>query len=309
MVDGHTASEIDRLVDRLLRDIDGRPPLDLTSVLAHLSVDLSYYDLEDPGLIRRFTHRAKLRGQHLASSIAAIARKVRLHALWLPDAQQIFVDSSLPSPKQRWASHHDVIHRLLPWHREFFCWDTAQTLDPVFQEALEAEANYGASALMFCGQRFTRDALDTVPNWASVKLLAKRNGASLAATLRRYVQHSHDRAMAAVISTPRWLPLRHGDTARIRHCDLSTLFLREFGTISPSVLGALLDVHTSPASGGPVGDFYCTLPDLRGDARTFRVEAFFNRHDVLALFVEHRRSAGRSSRVASAGNARIRLSR
>jgi hypothetical protein len=40
--------------------------------------------------------------------------------------------------------------------------------DPDFQEALEADANCGASGLMFGGKVFTRDALDTNPEWESI---------------------------------------------------------------------------------------------------------------------------------------------
>jgi hypothetical protein len=178
---------------------------------------------------------------------------------------------------------------LLPWHRSFFLWDTAQTLDPAYQEVLEAEANYGASAIMFCGAAFTRGALDTVPTWKSVEMLAKHHRASLAATLRRYVGHGHDRAMLAVISTPWWQPVPEGHASRHRHIDVSARFAHDFGSVSGEVVGAIVDAHTTYASGGPVGDFVCTLADCRGDAREFRGECFFNRHDLLTLLVEQPR--------------------
>lgn len=289
MIDAGTRREIDMTVERLLADVGCAPPVPIHELLRHLRVDLDYYDLADPSLVRRFVHRAKLRGQQLGERITTIAQKIRLHALWCSDEDQIFVDRSIPTLKQKWATFHDTAHRLLPWHRAFFLWDTAQTLDPAYQDVLEAEANYGASAIMFCGAAFTREALDTVPTWKSVAMLAKRHQASLAATLRRYVAHGHDRAMLAVISTPWWQPVPKVHPSRHRHIDVSPRFAHDFGSVSNEVVGAIVSAHTSYASGGPVGDFVCTLADRRGDAREFRGECFFNRYDLLTLLVEQRR--------------------
>lgn len=55
----------------------------------------------------------------------------------------------------------------------FFPRGYSETLDPDFQMALEAEAHYGASGLMFGGGVFTRNSLDTIPEWDSIKLLIK----------------------------------------------------------------------------------------------------------------------------------------
>ena len=65
------------------------------------------------------------------------------------DESRIVVDASLPKGKQEWPSLHEAGHRILEWHRPYFFGDTAQTLDPDWQQILEEEANYAASALMF----------------------------------------------------------------------------------------------------------------------------------------------------------------
>ena len=103
----------------------------------------------------------------------------------------IYVDSTLPEPKKKWASFHDATHGILEWHRPYFLGDTAQTLDPDFQDKLEAEAHYGASGLMFGGNVFTRDALDSTPEWDSIEMLIKEYKTSYVTTLRRFVQFSH----------------------------------------------------------------------------------------------------------------------
>ena len=76
--------------------------------------------------------------------------------------------------KQDLPAFHEMGHRILVWHHPYFYGDTAQTLDPDWQQPLEEEANYTASTLMFCGELFTTEARDTKPEWASVEELKKR---------------------------------------------------------------------------------------------------------------------------------------
>jgi hypothetical protein len=232
-MDGSTREEIDNEVTRVLREAGlTDPPIMIEDILEHLQLDREFYDLEDPSLLRRFWHKVRVRGQRLIK----VVKKVNLAAVWLPDEEQILVDSSLPRPKQKWASFHDSIHSVLPWHREYFLGDTAQTLDPDFQEMLENEANYGASAAMFGVDMFTKDALDTSPCWSSVETLSKRYDKSLVTTLRRYVGFSHDRPMIMVISTPSWMDKPLDQKFRWRHIVTSNRFDREFAPISPNLI-------------------------------------------------------------------------
>jgi hypothetical protein len=128
------------------------------------------------------------------------------------------IDSSLPPPKQKWASSfHDITHSLLPWQKIYFLGDTAETLDPDIQMRLEAEAHYGASALMFGGKLFTKEAIDTVPQWSSIQPLSKRYDTSYPTTLRRYVQFSHDLAMVLIVSTPWWMEIPNDQNYQWRH--------------------------------------------------------------------------------------------
>lgn len=152
MIDSTTRREIDKVVAKTMREADMKePPFRIADLLEHLEVNRNFYDLEDPNLLQQFWHKVRIKGKKLVK----IVKKIKLAAVWLPDREQIYVDSSLSLPKQEWASFHDATHRILEWHRSFFLGDTAQTLDPDFQRALENEANYGASALMFGGKVFT----------------------------------------------------------------------------------------------------------------------------------------------------------
>jgi hypothetical protein len=55
------------------------------------------------------------------------------------------IDTSQPKPKQVWASFHDTVHTLLPWHREFFLGDTAQSLEHEYQDMLESAPGFPAA--------------------------------------------------------------------------------------------------------------------------------------------------------------------
>ena len=132
--------------------------------------------------------------------LVEVVKKINLQAVIFFDEDRIVIDDSLPPIKRDWPCFHETSHKIIPWHKAAFYGDTAQTLDPDWQEQLEAEANYGASALMFCGRRFTEEAKETQPEWASVHALVRRYGKSISTTLRRYVGSGPDRAMAMFVS-------------------------------------------------------------------------------------------------------------
>ncbi len=285
-MDDKTRREIDKVVEGILNDAGLRePPVKVGDLLQHLEVHRDFYDLKDPNLLQRFLHRMKVGTQKLIK----IVDKVRLHAVWLPDEERILVDDSLPDPKIEWASFHDTTHRILPWHRPFFLGDTAQTLDPDFQEMLENEANYGASALMFAGDTFTKDALDTAGNWESVTELKKKYKKSLVTTVRRYVEFGLDRAMVMVVSTPWWREKPPDQDGRIRHSVPSERFKKEFDNIGHDVILGLIDDHTRRRSGGIVGSFSFGLRNKNGVLHEFQAESFFNQHYLVTLVVHQRK--------------------
>jgi hypothetical protein len=109
-----TRREIDKSVTKILRDADlTKPPIKIENLLHYLDVHRSFYDLEDPNLLQRFRHRVKVGGQKLIN----VVNKIKLEALWLPDQAQIWVDKSLPNPKQEWASFHDSTHKIFMGQR------------------------------------------------------------------------------------------------------------------------------------------------------------------------------------------------
>jgi len=281
-VDKGTRRDIEKAAWKTLKEAGiVEPPVRIEAILQHLELDRDFYDLEDPTLLRRFWHKVKVQGHQLSR----IIQKIKLAAVWLPNETRILIDVSLPSPKQEWASFHDSIHRILEWHRPFFLGDTAQTLDPDYQEILENEANYGASALMFCGPIFTKEACDTTKDWPSVEALANRYKKSLTTTLRRYVEHSHAHPMAMLVGTAYW-DIKPADQAeRWRYFVRSKKFADQFRNVTPEKVLHALDNNCDMRRGGPVADFTFSLSDDNGVLHEFHVESFYNTHDILTLCV------------------------
>lgn len=285
-VDEPTRRAIEKIVERILRDSGLRnPPIQIADVIEFLELHRDFYSLDDPKLLQRFAHRIRIGKDRIVN----VARdKIRLAALWLPTERLILVDQSLPAPKQVWASFHDTIHTVLPWHRDFYLGDTAQTLEPDYQEMLESEANYGASALMFGGQEFTLQALDTAPSWQAIEQLQKTHGKSFAATFRRYVEHGHDMPLAGLVSTPWWVPKPEDQITRCRHFVRSARFEHEFPAVSPEKLLQVINGSTSPRKWGIAGEFTVLLKSITGELCEFAAESFFNQHYLMTLFVAQR---------------------
>lgn len=292
-----TRREIDKVCWKTLKEAGiGRPPVSIERVLEHLNLRQDFYDLQDPGFLDCISHKTNVDGRRVAD----IVRSIRLIAVLLYDEDRIVLDADLPRAQRDIASFHEVAHRILPWHRPFFYGETAQTLDPDFQQRLEAEANYCASVLMFCGAEFTREALGTTAEWASVSAMTKRYGQSFLTTLRRYVEHSHDRPMVMLVSTAPWMDKPDEQPERWRHFVPSGKMASQFSAITASHLLEAVDTNIAWRGGGRVADFSYCLNDDNGVPHEFRAESFFNQYYVLTLFVELRRMTTSQIVVASA---------
>jgi hypothetical protein len=288
--DEKTRHDIEAVVRRLLKEAGvTEPPVSIPAIVEHLELDRRFYDLQDPGFLDRMKHQILVHRRRLVRILSTI----KLSAVLLFGEDRIVLDTRLPEAKHDWATSHEVGHRVLPWHGTYFRGDTAQTLDPEWHEMLEAEANYAASELMFCGGVFAREAADVEPNWANARKLASRYEKSLTTTLRRFVEHGPDVAMAMLVSTPYWTEKPADQPHRWRHFVRSPRFEHQFSGIGADALLRLVDTHSSERRGGPVADFICTLWDDDRVERGFHGESFFNRHDLLTLFVETPRRTGR----------------
>lgn len=298
-MDKETRRDIDSDVAETLRDAGlVAPPVQCEPLLDHLKLHRGYYDLQDPAFLDRVKYKTKVHGMKLVR----ILRSIKLSAVLLYDENRIVLDKGLKPLRRIWPTFHEMGHRIIGWHRPSFNYgDTAKTLDPSWHEQLEAEANYAASALMFCGKLFTSEALDTPPEWNSVADLSKRYDKSLLTTLRRYVEHSHDRPMAMLVSTAPWMEKPVEQAARWRHFVLSERMVSQFSAATAHDLLGAVNGNITRRRGGPVADFCYYLNDDNDVPHEFRVESFFNGYDVLTFFVELRSATAKRIVVVGTG--------
>lgn len=286
-MDERTRQEIDKVAWTTLRDAGiTRPPVSAEALLDHLNLYRDFYDLQNPGFLDKAKHKIEVHGRRLVE----IIRKISLKAVLFQDEGRIVLDAGLPRLKQEWPTMHEAAHRILIWHKAYFAYgDTAETLDPEWHERLEAEANYGASALMFCGPVFETEAKDTSPEWESVKALKGRYRKSYTTTLRRYVEHGPDTAMAMLVCTPAWKEVPSDQDGRCRYFVPSPKFASRFPDAAADEIIDAIDTHSSRRRGGLVADFLFGLRDRNGVLHEFRAEAFFNTYYFEALIVWKRR--------------------
>ena len=140
-------------------------------------------------------HRADIRA--IPPELAMAGRPL-LGALWY-EARTVYVDLSQSEPRRRFTDAHEAIHALCPWHRAVLRRDGEDELFRATRATIEAEANFGASLLLFQGEAFRRRVGRERCTVALAPTLAEEHGASLQATLHHHVQH-HDGEAALVVT-------------------------------------------------------------------------------------------------------------
>lgn len=112
----------------------------------------------------------------------------------------IYLDLSQNFNRQNFIKLHEVGHDALTWQREILEYlDDDTTLDSYTKEEFEAEANYFASITLFQHDRFENEMQRLELGIKSPMALAKQFGASIHATLRRYVECSKNRCALLVL--------------------------------------------------------------------------------------------------------------
>lgn len=277
------SSDIDKLVNRMLRDLGNpEPPLSLREVRELLKLDLKFYKRSDATLIEELTHRMRVAGKQIFARphlLLEAIQKLDLKALWVPDKKRILIDQDVPRLKHRWIEGHEICHGIIPWHGEFLFGDNKQTLTPACDEIIEAEANYAAGRLLFLGDRFSEEALSLEANFDSIKRLGKRYGNTMTTTLWRMVEEREPgRAVFGLISGhPNHENIGKTEERLMR----SNAFREKFGNILLEDAYNLLKKHISHRAKGPVAYAQDILMDKNGDEYEFNIESFCNTHDVL----------------------------
>lgn len=182
-MDPESAANIDQHVDRLLRASGayGRFPTPLEDIVAQqkLSQSLPEDSPLAPGNLQRAPTELRRRLQSLLAKAQAILdRRERV----------IHVVPSHLEVKKRFGTAHEVVHDLLPHHRDLYYVDGPHQLDPKTDHILEREANYGASSILFQLREFTNRAREFRPGMAVPIDLGELFGASIHAAFRQYIE-------------------------------------------------------------------------------------------------------------------------
>lgn len=278
-----TLSAIDRRVERLLKDLGNpEPPINLDDVRRLLNLDLAYYSSTDTTWLQEKIHQLRVAGKQVLSdpsTILSVTRSLGLKGVLLVDRRRILLDKDVATPKLRWNEAHEITHDILPWHDGVAHGDPETTLSPACHELIEAEANYGAGRIIFCGQRFTEVVRSSSLSFDLVKRLQRDYGNTMTTTLWRLVEGTQHRAFGIVSVHP---SKATGMVDDVRYFVRSPSFAAEYAGVTSSAL-----FHTIRARchgrRGPIGSGMVPVIDDRGDRRVFAFETFWNGYDALTL--------------------------
>jgi len=142
----------------------------------------------------------------------------------------IYVDLNQNESRQSFVKLHETGHSVLPWQKKILQFlDDDDTLDPDIDAEFEAEANYFASITLFQNDRFLKEVQKHELGIPAAMVVSKHFGASIHATLRRYVEKSNKRCALLVLKNMS----KKGElvNADFRNAFHSDKFLQDFGGV------------------------------------------------------------------------------
>src|SRR4051812_30098284 len=152
--DLEAADEIDKRVDRLLRDADayGRYPTPVDDIVSAAKLTQADEYALDESLIAKAP-------EYLRGLLRSAKHKIQ----GLVDRRERVVHVSPDidhDGKRRFVLLHETTHDILPHQQDLLYADDHETLAPSTKRLFEREANQGAAELLFQRDRFARDAGD-----------------------------------------------------------------------------------------------------------------------------------------------------
>lgn len=289
--DPRTANDIEKYMDRILRELGNpEPPLSIDNVLRLLELDRQYYSALDESFLREVAHRIKVAGKQLVARpglLIDVIKKADLKAFWLPDSAKILIDANLHRAKHKWTEGHEIAHSVIPWHKQFCLGDQSQTLSMSCREQIENEANFGGGHLLFLGDFFRREIADHRPSFATIRYLADRYQNSITSTLYRFIEqaNTHPPMFGAVCG--HWYddPDSFDLEAPCDHLIFSDSFRSQFSNFDQFKAFELIRSCCAERRGGPLGEGIVTVLDDNDEAHYFHMECFSNTHQILVLAV------------------------
>jgi hypothetical protein len=232
----------------------------------------------DEGYLSLLRRAAESAGKALISAIS------KVWGVFDPKARMAFIDPETPKEKLPFLKLHEGGHAVLPWQSIFGLFeDCHKTLDPDVKAQFEREANVFASDVLFQLDQFANDARDLTFGIKAPLTLAKRYGASVYATVRRYVSCS-DRICAVVVLNPPEPAEQVGHFSQVRRAVASPAFESRFPTFHwPQVVTPDDPIGALVPYGRMTGPRNLVLTDADGERHSFVGEAFKTPHQTFIL--------------------------
>ena len=145
----------------------------------------------------------------------------------------VFVDKTVHAVRQTFIKIHEAGHYFMVWQRKMYSVveDCEKTISPEIEDHFDREANVFTSEVLFQIDTFTEEA-EKYDFGITVPLrLSKKYGASIYASVRRYVSKNR-RACVVLVLNPPELKDGYGFTADLRRVVASEKFIQMFGDIN-----------------------------------------------------------------------------
>jgi hypothetical protein len=196
--------------------------------------------------------------------------------------KKIYLDLKQLPGRQNFVKLHEVGHEVLPWQKKALSYlDDDDTLGDHANEDFEEEANYFASVTLFQNDRFINKASTLEMNINTPLYLATHFGASIHATIRRYVESSPKRCALIILENGTHRPLPA--SCEVRNFICSPKFFKEFGRIVfPDKLGYKWAFVPHYYFERKMAKGIVKLDTLQGEV-DFKYEFFYNRYNAFVL--------------------------
>ena len=259
-------------------DAIGRYPTPISDILDAANLIIAPEDAFGDGLLRRLRNKA---GNALKRALSKV--------LGLFDARErlVFIDHSIHAVRQTFIKLHEAGHAVMPWQRDIYAVveECERTLNPEVADLFDREANVFASEVLFQLASFSNEAADHEFGLLTPVRLSKKYGASIYASIRRYVSTSNTACTVLVLNPPEMTD-SSGFQASLRRIVSSPEFEKLFGHLSwPSCftpddsIGAMIPIGGRRMS----GPRSICLTDLNGTQHDCLAEAFTQTHQIFIL--------------------------
>ena len=201
----------------------GRFPTPMADIMAVARVEVVDDNILDEGFLSKLRRKA---GRALKRAISATLGLLDVRGRF------VFVDKTVLAVRQTFIKIHEAGHFVMAWQRKLYSLveDCEKTIAPEIDDHFDREANVFTSEVLFQLDTFTREAEKFEFGIKVPIRLSKKFGASIYASIRRYVSKNW-RACVVLVLEPPILIQGIGFQADLWRVVHSDKFIEMFGKI------------------------------------------------------------------------------